>query len=119
MDDADIHTARQTTDGADEVDFATQLQGGKRQPAHVRHQVMSSSEKIASPPTACVGRPAYGPATLAYGMDGHRSESEAVVVNHPDDRPRAHHTKKLANNETMSEQSYRSGPSAESGSSEL
>jgi aquaporin related protein len=47
-------------------------------------------------------------------FDGHRSD----IVNHPEDRPRAHHNRGSPQYEMTSDTSYRNGPSAESGSSE-
>ncbi len=47
-------------------------------------------------------------------FDGHRSD----IVNHPEDRPRAHHNRNSSQYEMASEKSYRNGPLVESGSSE-
>ena len=52
--------------------------------------------------------------TSMHTLDGHRSDT----INHPDDRPRAHHKRHSSGHEMASDSSYRHGPNAESGSSE-
>jgi aquaporin related protein len=111
----DLPTARQATDGADERDFAAQLQSGARQPARIQRQVMPSmTDATTVSTTTDIEKPATPMPVHMHGMDGHRD-----TVNHPDDRPRAHHQKRSSSQyEMASDSSYRHGPSAESGSSE-
>ncbi|KAL1796251.1 hypothetical protein ACET3X_004791 [Alternaria dauci] len=106
----EAHTHR-ATDGADEREQARQLRSSIVLPTTVQRQQMpfwntmstSTSQKPAAPMPAHI-----------QTFDGHRSDS----VNHPDDRPRAHHKRGSLQYEMSSESSYRNGPSAESGSSE-
>jgi aquaporin related protein len=112
----DLPVARQATDGADERDVATRFQSGTRHLAKTQHQAMPSMTDAATVSTTkdCTGKPATPTPVYMHGMDGHRD-----TVNHPDDRPRAHHYKhKSSQYEMASDSSYRHGPSAESGSSE-
>ena len=112
-DTTDFSAARQATDGTDEYDFAKQLRSGTRQPTMTQRQTMPSfgtlststghTEKLAAP------LPVH-----MQTLDGHRSDT----VNHPEDRPRAHHNRGSSSYEMTSDSSYRNGPSAESGSSE-
>ncbi len=89
--DANKLTARRTTDGTDEYDFAAQFQTG------MRHHTRKHAPKE---------KPAPNSSPHVNGLDGHRSNLDNSI-NHPDDRPRAQHT----------DHSYRNGPAAESGSS--
>ncbi|RAR01164.1 DNA mismatch repair protein MutS [Stemphylium lycopersici] len=91
------------TDGTGEQDSAMPLQTSTRQPNMSQTQAMPSLVRPATP------TPAY-----MQTLDGHRSE----IVNHPDDRPRAHHKHISPQYEMASDSGYRNGPSAESGSSE-
>jgi aquaporin related protein len=113
----DIRTARYTTDGTDEHDFATQLQAGKRQPARVQRQVMPPTNNNGPTAPDYASRPSHPRAVHVHGVDGHRSDSLHSAVNHPDDRPRAHHKPSSSHHEMASDRSYQSGPSVESGSS--
>ncbi|KAF2857035.1 aquaporin-like protein [Plenodomus tracheiphilus IPT5] len=113
---APTHTHR-TTDGTDEHDFGSQLQGGRHQPARIQRQVVSTLNNDPSTPTSFVEKPEHPLPVFVMGMDGHRSDSRTTAVNHPDDRPRAHHARNSSTDEPASDRSYRSGPSAESGSS--
>lgn len=82
------------TDGAsDSMDFATRIRGAKHGPHHiVATHNQTDSAAISDP------MPAFHP-----GHDGHRSQSAL------ESSARGHHE--------MSDRSYRSGPSVESGSS--
>lgn len=91
------------TDGTGEQDFAMPLQTSTRQPTMSQTRAIPSLVRPATP------TPAY-----MQTLDGHRSE----IVNHPDDRPRAHHKRNSSQSEMASDSGYRNGPSAESGSSE-
>ncbi|KAF1841548.1 aquaporin [Cucurbitaria berberidis CBS 394.84] len=104
-------STRHGTDGANEHDFASQLQSGKRQPSRIQRQVKPSSNTATM---EHIEKPTHPEAVFAQGMDGHRSDN---AVNHPDDRPRAQHKRASSNYEIASDRSYRSGPDAESGSS--
>ncbi|KAI8937974.1 hypothetical protein NX059_005654 [Plenodomus lindquistii] len=118
---ADYHDPRvpthQATDGTNEHDFGTQLQGGRHQPVRIQRQVVPAFKNHPSIPTTFVEKPEQPRPVYIVGMDGHRSSSPATVVNHPDDRPRAHHAQNSSTDATTSDHSYRSGPSAESGGS--
>ncbi|KAH8710207.1 aquaporin-like protein [Phaeosphaeriaceae sp. PMI808] len=97
------------TDGTDETNFATYFQPNMKK-APPAHQTISMDaarrEKLTKP------IPAPMPA-FQHGGDGHHQSSNAnTSINHPDDRPRAHHTRILGY-----DHSYRSGPSTESGTS--
>ncbi|KAF1936533.1 aquaporin-like protein [Clathrospora elynae] len=104
--DAQLST-HHATDGANEHDFSAQSHSEKRQPTRLQRQVMPSTTGPTKKPTTPA--PAF-----THGMDGHQSDH----VNHPDDRPRAQHTHSSSHYEMASDQSYRHGPNAESGSSE-
>ncbi|KAF1830961.1 aquaporin-like protein [Decorospora gaudefroyi] len=89
----DLPAGRHATDGTNEHDFAARSS-------------IRDMEKPATPMQAYI-----------HGLDGHRSA--AARVNHPEDRPRAHHQRRDSSpHESASDISYRNGPSAESGSSE-
>ncbi|XP_014559171.1 hypothetical protein COCVIDRAFT_13782 [Bipolaris victoriae FI3] len=92
--DTTHNTRYAATDGTEERDIASQAQLSGRQPR--------PSATWPSVPT------------LAYmqALDGHHSET----IDHPNDRPRAHYTHSSSGCEISSDSSYRSGPSAESGS---
>ncbi|KAG9189826.1 hypothetical protein G6011_06694 [Alternaria panax] len=109
----EVTGARHATDGTDEHDFAKRLRSGTRQPTMAQRQAMPSLETI-STSTSCVEKPAAPLPAHMQTFDGHRSD----IVNHPEDRPRAHHKRGSSQYEMASESSYRNGPSAESGSSE-
>jgi len=102
------------TDGADEHDFVTQLQSGKRQPTKVHCQAMPSLHGAASTMTDYTEEPMTPTLTSMHTLDGHRSDT----INHPDDRPHAHHKRNSSGHEMASDSSYRHGPNVESGSSE-
>jgi len=110
-------SAHQTTDGTNEYDFATQLQAGKHQPARIQRQVAPVPESHSTLSTALEEKPAKPMPVFTMGMDGHQSDSPSSAVNHPDDRPRAHHRRGSSTYERASDYSYRSGPSTESGGS--
>ena len=105
--------ARQATDGTDEYDFAKQLRSGTRQPTMTQRQAMPSFGTL-SISTGHTDKPAAPLPVHMQTLDGHRSDT----VNHPEDRPRAHHNRGSSSYEMTSDSSYRNGPSAESGSSE-
>ncbi|KAI4712802.1 hypothetical protein J4E89_001777 [Alternaria sp. Ai002NY15] len=106
-------SARQATDGTDEYDFAKQLRSGTRQPTMTQRQAMPSFGTL-STSTGHTEKPAAPLPVHMQTLDGHRSDT----VNHPEDRPRAHHNRGSSSYEMTSDSSYRNGPSAESGSSE-
>ncbi|EMD65875.1 hypothetical protein COCSADRAFT_170309 [Bipolaris sorokiniana ND90Pr] len=96
------HNARYAaTDGTEERDIASQARLGGSQPVIASSQHRPS---VTWPPVP----------TLAYiqALDGHHSET----IDHPNDRPHAHYTHSSSGYEISSDSSYRSGPSAESGS---
>ena len=82
-------------------------------PAMVQRQQMPSLDTM-STSTGFVEKPAAPMPAHLQMFDGHRSDT----VNHPEDRPRAHHKRGSSQYEMSSESSYRNGPIAESGSSE-
>ncbi|EUC47045.1 hypothetical protein COCMIDRAFT_35348 [Bipolaris oryzae ATCC 44560] len=96
------HNARYAaTDGTEERGIASQAQLSERQP------VTASSQ-----PRPSVAWPPMPTSVYIQALNGHRSET----IDHPNDRPRAHHTYSSSGYEISSDSSYRSGPSAESGS---
>jgi aquaporin related protein len=113
QDTTDHSTARHATDGTDEHDFAKQLRFGTTQPTMAQRQAMPSFDTL-STSTGCMEKPAAPMPVHMQTFDGHRSD----IVNHPEDRPRAHHKRGSLQYEVSSDASYRNGPSAESGSSE-
>ena len=106
-------TARHATDGADERGQVRNLRSSVMLPAMVQRQQMPSLDTM-STSTGFVEKPAAPMPAHLQMFDGHRSDT----VNHPEDRPRAHHKRGSSQYEMSSESSYRNGPSAESGSSE-
>lgn len=107
----------QTTDGTDEHDFGTFLQGGTHRRANIRRQVVPVHNIRTSIPTALVEKPERPMPVFIMSMDGHRSDSLSTAVNYANDRPRAHQAQNSSTDESATDHSYRSGPSTESGSS--
>ncbi|RMZ69380.1 aquaporin [Pyrenophora seminiperda CCB06] len=102
-------------DGTNEHDAVIKiLQLGKRQPTKIHRQAMPSLYDTISTTTDCIEKPTAPTPVYMHNLDGHRSET----INHPDDRPRAHHKRSSPQHETASDSSYRHGPNAESASSE-
>ncbi|KAH9868741.1 hypothetical protein J1614_007813 [Plenodomus biglobosus] len=110
-------SAHQTTDGTDEHDFGTLLQGGRHRRVNIRRQVVPVHNIRTSIPTAFGKKPERPMPVFIMSMDGHRSDSHSTAVNHADDRPRAHQAQNSSTDESATDHSYRSGPSTESGSS--
>jgi aquaporin related protein len=128
----DIPTGRRT-DGTDESDFAPPFHGLNK--PHVQHQEHVSGKEGAptvnisngnsTSSTSTSAQPPQRPSPIhPHGTDGHRSSE---WIDHPIDRPRAHH----AHNSSRSSRSrshysefhnsdsrYRSGPTLESASSD-
>jgi aquaporin related protein len=57
-----------------------------------------------------------------HGGDGHRSDSSDISLDHPNNRPRAQHSRSSRRSsqshyEVISDNSYRNGPHAECGRS--
>jgi len=111
---SNICVALHATDGTDEHDFVIQFQSGNRQPTKIHHQALSSLHGTTSTITDCIEKPRASTPVYMHNLDGHRTKT----INHPDDRPRAHHRRSSSQHEMASESSYRHGPNAESGSSE-
>ena len=117
--DTDSCIARRTTDGTDETDFATRLQSAKRNPVAPSRHTMTSHYNTTLLDSTTNEKPSQPSTAFRYGGDGHRSDSS---LDHPNDRPRAQHTRSSRRSSqyyemTPSNNSYRSGPSAESGRS--
>jgi hypothetical protein len=116
----DTSIARHTTDGADETDFATRLQTAKRNPAKVVPPQTASPHRgtmlLHSTTPGKISQPT--PAFIYSGDGHHRSENS---LDHPNDRPRAQHTRSRrssqSNYEMASDSSYHNGPNAEAGRS--
>ncbi|KAB2098909.1 hypothetical protein AG0111_0g12739 [Alternaria gaisen] len=109
----EVSGARHATDGADEREQVRKLRSSVVPSAMVQRQQMPSLDTM-STSTGFVEKPAAPMPAHLQMFDGHRSDT----VNHPEDRPRAHHKRGSSQYEMSSESSYRNGPSAESGSSE-
>lgn len=112
LDSPNVELGRHATDGADERDFATQLQAGTRQPARIQRQVLPFRN---NPVGTLDNEKAVLPSPVpVHGLDGHRSDSlePTIAGHHSCTLP----TRGSSNYEISSDQSYRSGPSAESGS---
>ncbi|KAI0580869.1 aquaporin [Pyrenophora tritici-repentis] len=103
-----------TTDGTEEHDFVIQLQSGQIQPAKIHRQAMPALDGTTSTITDSIEKPMTPTPVHMHNLDGHRSDT----INHPEDRPRAHHKRGSSQHEMASDSSYRHGPNAESGSSE-
>ncbi|CAA9965204.1 Aquaporin [Pyrenophora teres f. maculata] len=103
-----------TTDGTEEHDFVIKLQSGQIQPTKIHRQAMPALDGTMSAITDSVEKPATPTPVYMHSLDGHRSDT----INHPEDRPRAHHKRGSSQHEMASDSSYRHGPNAESGSSE-
>jgi aquaporin related protein len=115
----DTPIARHTTDGADETDFATRLQTAKRNPAKVPPQTTSPHHGTMPLHSATHGKISQPIPAFIHGGDGHHRSDNSL--DHPNDRPRAQHTRSRrssqSNYEMTSDSSYRNGPNAESGRS--
>lgn len=98
------------TDGTNDFDFASRFQSAKHNPVTPPRQPSSHYNTMSMDST--IGeKPSTPPRAFHFGGDAHRSDSP---IDHPNDRPRAHHAREPS---TPSDKSYRSGPSAESGRS--
>ncbi|CAN9211246.1 unnamed protein product [Alternaria alternata] len=109
----EVSGARHATDGTDEREQLRKLRSSFMLPTMIQRQQMPSLDTV-STSTGFVEKPAAPMPAHLQMFDGHRSDT----VNHPEDRPRAHHKRGSSQYEMSSESSYRNGPSAESGSSE-
>ncbi|KAF2823211.1 aquaporin [Ophiobolus disseminans] len=111
---------RRTTDGTDESDYAPRRQTTKRYPVNPTRATMSSHVNTMSLDSTAYDKPNQPAPAFIHGGDGHRSESS---LDHPNNRPRAHHSRSSRRSshshfEMMpSDDSYRSGPDVESGRS--
>jgi aquaporin related protein len=121
---ANASAAHRTTDGTDETDFGTRVQTAKSGPVTPSRQVGSSSQYD----TTFTGSTMNGEVSqpmpaFTHGGDGHhRSHTGSESLDHPNERPRAKHTRSSRRSsqshyEMASNNSYRHGPSAESGRS--
>lgn len=108
-------TTRRTTDGTNEDDFGPRFQPSRKQPAQSQRQVdlLSNMDRIT---TAHMEKSGHSP-VFAHGIDGHRSDSLNGAFNNADDQRGTQYSGKHSRHEMASDRSYRSGPSAESGSS--
>ncbi|KAH7406232.1 aquaporin-like protein [Phaeosphaeria sp. MPI-PUGE-AT-0046c] len=109
---------REMTDGTLETGFATRLQHAKRNPALPPCQRTSLQEAVDLPVSTTNRLLSQPLPAFVYGGDGHhRSDSDDQTLDHPNDRPRAQHTHNSRLSSGSRYDSYRNGPSAESGRS--
>lgn len=112
----DARQNREMTDGTLETDFATRLQHAKRNPALPLRPARSSHEDVELSVTPANGKSGQQGPAFVHGGDGHhRSDTGDSTLDHPNDRPRAQHTRSSRNSSASRYDSYRGGPSAESG----
>jgi aquaporin related protein len=121
FDDTDTYTA-QSTDGTDETDFATRLQTAKRNPANIARPVTSLQSNTTSSDTSLRDKVPQPFPAFVHGSDGHRSDNSDSALDHPNDRPRAQHSRSSRRSsqshyEMTPDDGYRNGPRAESGRS--
>ncbi|KAH7078774.1 aquaporin-like protein [Paraphoma chrysanthemicola] len=118
--DEEGQRTRRMTDGTNDTDFATRFQHAKHNPVTPPCQVASSHYHSTSRGTTLREKPSQTSPAFHFGGDGHYSDTS---LDHPTDRPRAHHIRGSRRSShshfevAPSESSYRSGPTAESGSS--
>lgn len=106
---------RQTTDGTNETNFAPPFESTARHITGLHHHTTASHNNVK--PMVSTGQPKTTKPAPAFhhGMDGHRSDND---IDHPDNRPRAKHTRSSNSRyEMASDNGYRDGPNAESGQS--
>jgi aquaporin related protein len=107
--DTDHSLAQHTTDGTYEIDLTTTNQQPQATSYHAGTPLHSKThDKINQPMPAFV-----------HGGDGHHRSDESL--DHPNNRPRAQHTRSQRSSRShygiTPDDSYRHGPSAESGRS--
>jgi aquaporin related protein len=110
------------TDGTDETDFATRLQTAKRSPVKPSKADTSPHFNFTSSDASFRDQRTVPFPAFTHGGDGHRSDSSDSSLDHPNDRPRAQHSRSSRRSsqshyEMTLDDGYRNGPHAECGRS--
>lgn len=117
LSDADSCLAHHTTDGTDEYDSEPRHFATKSYPMMPTRTTTSSHACTLSIDSTAYDKPHHPAPAFLYGGDGNRSDNS---LDHPNNRPRAHHSRSSRRSSHShyemqpSEHSYRSGPDTES-----